>query len=179
MLNTCSTLSSFKIFNMRETIFFIQERIFSACLFSHHFETLKPFPSIVSHMVAVMMMPSVSKQNPFFPTCSQRLTATRQPQFWSSFSNNNKKRKELESFCKSFFPLWKSKNIINCPSFFPSSLLMNKERQLQKSSWRFFCRHEQTKTTLKALLLNPWRKTHQEILIKYFILKKDVHSLLS
>ncbi len=103
MLNTCSTLSSFKIFNMRETIFFIQERIFSACLFSHHFETLKPFPSIVSHMVAVMMMPSVSKQNPFFPTCSQRLTATRQPQFWSCFSNNNQKKKSSKAFAKVSF----------------------------------------------------------------------------
>jgi hypothetical protein len=103
MLNTWSTLSSFKIFNMRETIFFIQERIFSACLFSHHFETLKPFPSIVSHMVAVMMMPSVSKQNPFFPTCSERLTATRQPQFWSCFSNNNNNNKSSKAFAKVSF----------------------------------------------------------------------------
>ncbi len=119
MLNTCSTRSSFKIFNMRETIFFTQERIFSACLYTHHFETLKPFPSIVSHMVAVMMMPSVSKQNLFFPACSQRLTAIRQPQFWSCFSNNNNNnKKSSKAFAKVSFLCENRRIQLIAPRFF-------------------------------------------------------------
>jgi hypothetical protein len=74
-------------------------------------------------MVAVTMMPSVSKQNPFFPTCSQRLTATRQPQFWSCFSNNNNNnnnnKKSSKAFAKVSFLSENQRIQLIAPSFFP------------------------------------------------------------